>query len=399
MSAYTIGGYREAGDTLRMPELRQALYDEGAILMEKVLVNLHGEEHRRRRNVEARVLRRDYFRWYETTVFPTTLKETFAPYLAAGKVDVVDFGFRAMMNLTADFAGIDRPRRTPDETAQLLRILRTFGKAATLGQAVGDKAAIRREIQAAIDEFDRDYFTPSADRRRALIDGFNAGRIAEDALPRDVLVELLRHETELQLSREVLLKEIGFYLLAGAFTSIHTMTHALHEILEWLEKNPAEADRARSDRLFIQRCVHESTRLHPSSPTAGRRPTCPVTLPTGASATTNDYISVDLMSANRDCAVFGADATAYNPLRKVEKSQPAYGISFGLGAHACIGLNMAVGVQPKADTDPDKHQYGTVPLIIHALLQAKARRDPNDPGVVDTSTIRNNWLRYPVLLG
>jgi cytochrome P450 len=399
MSAYTIRGYRDAGDTLRMPELRQALYDEGAILMEKVLVNLHGDEHRKRRNVEARVLRRDYFRWYETTTFPNTLRETFAPYLAAGKVDVVDFGFRAMMNLTADFAGIDRSKRTPDETAQLLRILRTFGKAATLGQAVGDKAAIRREIQDAIDEFDRDYFTPSAERRRALIDEFNAGRIAEDALPRDVLVELLRHETELELSRDVLLKEIGFYLLAGAFTSIHTMTHALHEILGWLEANPADADRARSDRLFIQRCVHESTRLHPSSPTAGRRPTCPVTLPTGASATPEDYVSVDLMSANRDCAVFGADAIAYDPTRKVEKSQPPYGISFGLGAHACIGLNMAVGVQPRADTDPDKHQYGTVPLIIHALLQAKARRDPNDPGVVDTSTIRNNWLRYPVLLG
>ena len=69
-----------------------------------------------------------------------------APYRAAGKVDAVDFGFRAMMNLTADFAGIDRPRRTPEETVQLLRILRTFGKAATLGQATGDREAIRAEI-------------------------------------------------------------------------------------------------------------------------------------------------------------------------------------------------------------------------------------------------------------
>jgi hypothetical protein len=60
---------------------------------------------------------------------------------------------------------------------------------------------------------------------------------------------------------------------------------------------------------------------------------------------------------------------------------------------------MAVGVQPRPDTDPDTHQYGTVPLIIHALLRANARRDPDDQGVVDTSTIRNNWLRYPVLLG
>jgi len=399
MSTHVISEYRDACDALRMTSLRQALYDEGAILMEKVLVNLHGEEHRKRRNVEAKVLRRDYFRWYEQTVFPATLRETFAPCLAAGKVDAVDFGFRAMMNLTADFAGIDRPARSREETEQLLRILRTFGKAATLGQATGDRAAIRAEIQAALDEFDRDYFTPSSGRRRALIAEFEAGRVSEDDLPRDVLVELLRHEGELGLTRDVLLKEIGFYLLAGAFTSIHTMTHALHEILGYIAAHPDEEARIRSDRLFIQRSVHESTRLHPSSPTAGRKPTCPVHLPGGVAAGPEDYVSVDLMAANRDAGVFGADATGYDPHRPLEKSQTPYGISFGLGAHACIGLNMAVGVLPRPNTDPETHQYGTVPLIIHALLTAKARRDPDDPGVVDTSTIRNNWLRYPVRLG
>ncbi len=399
MTTHAIKTYREAGEALRHPDLRQALYDEGAILMEKVLVNLHGDEHRRRRNVEAKVLRRDYFRWYETKVFPRTLEETFAPYLAAGKVDAVDFGFRAMMNLTADFAGIDRPRRTPDETMQLLHILRTFGKAATLGQATGDREAIRAEIRAAIDEFDRDYFTPSCDRRRALIADLAAGRIGEDDLPRDVLVELLRNEAELSLSRDVLLKEIGFYLLAGAFTSIHTMTHALHEILGYIEAHPEAASRVRADRIFIQRCVHESTRLHPSSPTAGRKPTCPVRLPGGEAAGPDDYVSIELMTANRDTAVFGADAACYNPHRGTDKGLPPYGMSFGLGPHACIGLNMAVGVLPRPDTDPGTHQYGTVPLIIHALLKAGARRDPADAGVVDTSTIRNNWLRYPVLLG
>jgi hypothetical protein len=177
------------------------------------------------------------------------------------------------------------------------------------------------------------------------------------------------------------------------------MTHALHEILDWIDAHPADAERIRNDRMFIQRSVHESTRLHPSSPTSGRRPTCPVHLPTGAAATPEDYISVDLMAANRDTSVFGPAAACHDPTRIVEKGLPNYGISFGLGAHACIGINMAVGANPRADTNPDQHQYGTVPLIVHALLKAGARRDPADPGVVDTSTIRNNWLRYPVLLG
>ncbi len=399
MASISIRTFKEAGEAFRLPDLRQALYDEGAILMEKVLVNLHGEEHRKRRNVEARVLRRDYFRWYEKEIFPKTLEETFAPYRAAGKVDVVDFGFRAMMNLTADFAGIDRPRRTPEETAQLLRILRTFGKAATLGQAVGDKEPIRAEIRAAIEEFDRDFFSPSEARRRALLADLAAGRIGEEELPRDVMVELLRHEGELGLERDVLLKEIGFYLLAGAFTTIHTMSHAVHELFEWMDAHPDQAARLRNDRLAIQRCVHESTRLHPSSPTAGRRPTCPVHLPTGEQACPEDYVSIDLMAANRDTSVFGPNAAAYDPTRETPKATQPYGMSFGMGAHACIGLNMAAGALPRPDTDPNDHQYGTVTLIIHALLQAGARRDPDDKGVVDTSTIRNNWLRYPVLLG
>jgi cytochrome P450 len=399
MTAISIKTYKDAGDTLRMPNLRQALYDDGAILMEKVLVNLHGDEHRKRRNVEAKVLRRDYFRWYENEIFPGTLQETFAPYRALGKVDVVDFGFRAMMNLTADFAGIDRVKRTPEETAQLLRILKTFGKAATLGQALGDKEPIRAEIRAAIAEFEVEFFSPSETRRRALIADWKAGTRAEDDLPRDVLVELLRAEEDLGLSRDELLKEIGFYLLAGAFTTIHTMTHAIHEIFEWMIAHPEDAERLRSDRIFIQRCVHESTRLHPSSPTAGRRPTCPMNLPTGSEVTPADYVSVDLMSANRDAAIFGPDAASYNPMREIPKTAQPYGISFGVGAHACIGLNMAAGVLPRADTDPQTHQYGTVTLIIHALLQANARRDPADPGIVDTSTVRNNWMKYPVLLG
>jgi cytochrome P450 len=399
MAVIHVNTFKEAGDTLRVADLRQALYDEGAILMAKVLVNLHGEEHRQRRNVESKVLRRDYFRWYEDNVFPQTLAETFRPFLVRGKADVVDFGFRVMMNLTADFSGVDRPKRSAEETEQLLRILRTFGKAATLGQATGDKEAIRAEIRAALEEFDLTFMKPSLARRRALLARFAAGEIREEELPRDVLTELLRNEAEHPLSHDVLMKEIGFFLLAGAFTSIHSLTHSVHELLGWMAEHPDDAGRIRTDPLFLQRCVHESMRLHPSSPTAGRKPTCPMHLPGGEAATPDDYVSVDLLTANKDVKVFGADAAGYNPHREVPRGAQPYGLSFGMGAHACIGLNMAAGALPRPDTDPRTHQYGTVVLIIKALLDADARPDPDDPAIVDTSNIRRNWARYPVLLG
>ena len=399
MAVVVVNQYRQASETLRLTELRQGLYDEGAILMAKVLVNLHGDEHKRRRLVESKVFRRDFFRWYEAEIFPTTLQQTLAPFLARGKCDLVDFGFRVMMNLTADFAGVDRQLRTPAETDDLLRILRNFGKAATLGQAKGDKDAIRTEIAAAIAEFDTRFFRPSAERRRALIARFERGEIGEEELPRDILVELLRSEGETPLAHDVLMKEIGFFLLAGAFTSIHSMTHAMHELFAWMDTQPQDRARIATDLMFLQRCMHESMRLHPSSPTAGRRPTCPMHLPTGEDVTSDDFVSVDLMAANRDTAIFGSDAAQYNPHRPVAKAAGPYGLSFGTGMHACIGLNLAAGVLPRPDSDPATHQCGTITLIARALLDSNARPDPTDPGVVDTSTIRNNWARYPVLLG
>lgn len=394
----TITSYAEAESLLRRPDLKQALYDEAAILMEKVLVNLHGEEHRARRNAETKVFRRDFFRWYETDIFPQTLSETLAPFVAQGKADIVDFGYRVMLNLTADFSGIDRPERSPEETGALLTLLRTFGKAATLGQAKGDKTAIRAEIQAGLDAFDGQFYTPSMERRRALIERCRAGEIGEDRLPRDVLTVLLQNEAAIEASHDVLMKEMAFFLLAGAFTSIHSMTHAMHELFAWRDGHPGEAARL-ADPIFVHRCALESMRLHPSSPTACRRPTGPVALPGGIELGPDDTIVVDLLSANKDTRVYGPDAAAYNPLRPLDKQTAPYGLSFGMGAHACIGRNLAAGVTPKPDADPKDHHFGTIALIMLALLENGARPDPDDPPRMDATTTRPNWAHYPIRLG
>src|SRR5437763_14740997 len=128
MAQFTIDTYKAAEDALRRTDLRQALYDEGAILMKKVLVNLHGDEHLVRKRVVTKCLRPAFFHFYEQSVFRPTLTQTLAPYVAAGKADMVEFGYRVMVNLTVDFAGIDRPERSVAETERLVALLRTFGK-------------------------------------------------------------------------------------------------------------------------------------------------------------------------------------------------------------------------------------------------------------------------------
>ena len=73
MSTKPITDYQQAAKTLRQRDLRQGLYDEGAVLMDGVLVNLHGEKHHARRGLENKVFRRGFFQHYEKEVFPDTL--------------------------------------------------------------------------------------------------------------------------------------------------------------------------------------------------------------------------------------------------------------------------------------------------------------------------------------
>jgi cytochrome P450 len=398
MADHVVTAYDQGDALLKRPDLRQALYDAGAILMERVLVNLHGAEHRSRRTAEARVFRRDFFRYYETEVFPVTLEETLAPYLERGEADICDFGYAVMMNLTADFTGIDRPDRTEEETGALLAILRTLGKAPTLGTTTGDKDAIRAEIEAALRDFDRRFYQPSKARRLDLLARHATGEIGDDDLPRDVLTAIFENPNTAAEPDDVLMKEAAFFLLAGAFTSIHSMTHAVHRILEWFEAHPEQAAALRGDMTFLQRAAWETSRLHPSSPVTRRRPVEAVTIEGLGEIAPEDTITVNLLAANRDEARFGPTAADFDPYRETNGT-PLYGLSFGVGAHSCIGRQLAIGVLPKEGARDEERQYGSIPLILHRLFTSGLRPHPEQAPRMDTVSGRPNWASYPVLLG
>lgn len=402
MATHRIESFAGCVQALKQPGLRQALYDEAAVLMARVLVNLHGAEHRARRNQEATVFRKDVFLHYEKAVLPTTLEETLRPFREAGEGDLVDIGYRILLNLTIDFTGIDRPERSAEETGHLLALMREFSLAPALGQSrLEDIAPLKARIAAAVQVFDAGYFAHSLERRRALKADTEAGRLERSALPNDVLMALVLAEPGLGMSRDELLKEAVFYVLAGAHTSIHSLTHALHELFVWLEAHPDDKMRLRDDPFFIQQCVFESLRLHPSSPVAKRRALCPMVLEDGAlenaAAETDDEVFVDLRAANRNPALFGADADLFNPHRAVPPGQFPYGLSMGYGMHACLGRNLAVGVVAKADSVAAEHQYGTVPLIVEALLRCGVQPDPARPPRKDETVTRITWASYPVV--
>ncbi len=385
-------------EALRQPALRQSLYDAAAIMMSDVLVNLHGAPHKARRTVEARVFRKDVFLRYEKEVLPRTLAETIAPFLVEGRGDLVDIGYRIMMNLTVDFAGIDRPERSAEETGELLRLLREFSLAPALGQSrPEDVPAKQARIAAAMAAFDARFLKPSLARRRALLAEVETGGRDRVTLPADVLMALVEGATDLGMTEAQFVQEGIFYMLAGAHTTIHSLAHAIHEIFAWIDADGNRAARLRDDPFLIQRCVFESVRLHPSSPVARRRALAPVTLADGTRMGPGEEVEVDLAAANRDPALFGTAPDRFDPDRQVAPGVLPYGLSMGHGMHACLGRNLAIGVEPRPDSDPATHQFGVVPLIVAALLKAGLRPDPAAPPERDERVTRMTFARYPVV--
>ena len=222
MTTHRLTRYHLCEEALKLPDLRQALYDEGAILMRDVLVNLHGEAHKARRRVEGQLFRRAYFRRLEMEVLPALMARALAERAEDEQLELKSLAYDLMLNVSLLFAGIDRQAGTQAEAKALSDLLVRLGQAATLGQYTGDQhAAVVRDIEAAMEEFDRLYLQPSKARRLAILQ--SAQSDMSDSLdreetqsghPDDVLTLLLRHQQALDMDDAGLLREVAFFYLA-----------------------------------------------------------------------------------------------------------------------------------------------------------------------------------------
>ena len=372
MTQFKISDYETIKNAMVNRDLKQALYDEGKVIMDGVLLTLHGEEHHKRRKLEHKVFQRDYFKYYEQELFPKTLDETIEPFIKSKKADLIDFGYRITMNLTADFAGIDRTQKTPSETNKLLTLVKKFSEGATLVHSKRDKSIVEQEVLDALDIFEIDFLKPSIEKRLKLISAYNNAEIK---------------------------KEIAFYLQAGSHSTANSMTHAFHEISNWINNDKQKFNKIKNDPIFLQKCVHESMRLHPASPVAWRKPTCPVKIEKNTHLKEDYLLVMDLYTANRDVGIFGEDANSFNPDRELKSQQNLWGLTFGIGLHMCFGRDLDGGVSPNQETDPLKHQYGVVTLLIKKLFEHNVQRDPKNKPERDIKTERPNWGKYPVIFG
>ena len=392
-----LTSYLDVRDGLRQRDLKQALYDAGGAVMADSLITLHGDEHRLRRRVENRLFRRGTFRHWESNLVPAIIKQAFTAPLAVGHADLAQLGRRTIMYLTGLVAGIDLPQ-TPETADALEHFAHVFSSGATVVHSTRDRTEVAAEVEAAMLEFDHVFVAPSLERRRLLLNEFVAGRLGEDDLPKDVLMAVLRHQGELGVTRDVMRREVAFYLQAGSHSTANLFTHSAHQLFMRLE-DPAFAARL-DEPLFVQRCVHETLRLHPASPVSWRRALADIVLKSGAVVPEGSLVELDLGSANTDPTVWGSDAAIFNPDRVLPEGVMPWGHSFGGGSHACIGMELDGGVPAGSGHDEDHDPVlGTVTLMLLALVRHGARPDPERPPELDPDTQRENYARYPVVFG
>jgi len=400
MSEHFVTGYRDAEQTLRKPDLHQALYDADTVFLPKTVVCLHGEEHAKKKRIFSSVFNRRFYKHYQNHVFPKAVKETMDPAIAAGGGDMAQFAYRVLINLTADSAGIDR-RHTEKDTDRLLALLGKLGHAPTMGQLTdpSDRNRLLAELKEALDAFRDEFFEPSLAKRKAIMVQFTAGEIEKSDLPQDAITaQLLSDPTDEDLPYDERMKDAAFFILAGAFTTANVLMNQVNNVLDWFEDHPKDRQNLMEDPILMQKFIWENARLHPASPITKRRALCPMHLPDGHDANTDEFVTVDLTKTNRHADLFGEDAEAFNPHRAPGENLPLHGLSFGGGAHVCLGKLLAVGVRITEDNkDAEETEVGTIALVLKDLLRHGIARDPRRAAEIDESTARRHFKTLPFI--
>ena len=175
---------------------------------------------------------------------------------------------------------------------------------------------------------------PSDPRAMAAIDFFtyfNAkldARAAESDPPEDLMTAIT---ADAELTRA---EQLGFcisLLVAGNETTRHLISGGLVALAE----HPDQRAMLAADESLIPAAVEEMLRWVTPIVAMARTTTCPVTLHDTA-IDADSYLVMLYAAANRDEAVFGADAGQFDVTRS-----PNPHLSFGIGEHFCLGAQLA----------------------------------------------------------
>jgi cytochrome P450 len=364
------------------------------------LLSLAGRDHFERRRIESVLFRRPALEHFELGVLAPALESALASRARErgmdGRVRAELFALltEAFCPVSAAFLGIDGVD-TSERRRRFLEYVDGMRPAGDIEWETRDHREVLREGLSFKEEFTQEFYSPSLERRRRLVEEWRAGQLSEAELPLDLITTMLRHEEHFaHWDDDVLLREL--ILFAPGATITRVVPHIVAELLDWLELHPQ--DRAHTTEVaYLRQVANEALRLHPPSPFFIRKAESDTWLASGRAFHAGDYVVLDVTAASRDESVFGKDADQFNPYREPLVTVKHLGIAFGDGPHTCIGMSMSVGETGTTGEDPAE-PVGFVIYILRRLFGAGISRDPALRPRANDANVRNEYADFPVCL-
>jgi cytochrome P450 len=151
--------------------------------------------------------------------------------------------------------------------------------------------------------------------------------------PRDDLLSVLVN-AEVDGDRLTVQEQVGFcmsLLVAGNETTRSALSNAMVA----LAAHPDQRSRLAADRSLMPVAVEEVLRWATPIAAMSRTATRDAVIG-GEQVSAGDYVVMVYLSANRDEAVYGADAASFDIGRETNPH-----LTFGIGEHFCLGASLA----------------------------------------------------------
>ncbi|MBT96035.1 MAG: hypothetical protein CL431_08715 [Acidimicrobiaceae bacterium] len=390
--------YSLVDEILRSKHFRQGSHQESQPFFGDSLLTIDHDVHFERRRLQAPLFRKEALEYYEhkelLPLISKALEECKENRDEDGVVrsDLCALVRTMLARISAVTTGIDGVD-TQERTDAFRNYIEQLGTGATVEWSTENHDEVISRILEIRQGFIEDFYGPSVERRKNLINDFKNGNLKEEELPRDLITLMYLHWDE-NWDEELPLRESTLYLVASSQTTTHAVPHLMIHLHEWFQEHPEDYEK-RFDKDFLKQAGHEAIRLHLPSPALLRIALQDITLSNGIQIKEGERVACLFTPANRDVTVFGDDARSFNPYRETPNVKP-WGFAFGGGEHTCIGRTLVTGLS--ARTDNDEGTDGTLVNIAAALFEAGIEIDPNDLPTYTELSYHDAYGRFPISL-
>ena len=272
-------------------------------VMGRTILEMDPPEHQRQRALVAKAFRARVLDQWGDAIIGATVSELIDAFARDGQADLIpQLTFPFPVRVIARILGLpeaDWPRFLRLST-QLIAVMRNWEGA----------LAASRELRGYFGEI-------IADRRRHTRD--------------DLVSQLISAEVDgRRLSDEEIYPFLLLLLPAGAETTYRSSSNLLFGLLS----EPDQLEAVRADRGLVPQAIEEALRWETPLLTVARSATEDVELG-GVHIPAGSFVAVSLGSANRDPGRY-PDPDVFNVGREDKQH-----ISFGDGAHKCLGMHLA----------------------------------------------------------